>query len=126
MSIKKTFFTYLSCSIALFVFQSIYHLFCHGVVSIGLKYVWILPLLGGLIVLLLNFPLNFLNNRFAFNLYNSGLAFIINAVILQGILDIAGSDSPYVHYFYLLATILLAISLVSLISKRLLSHLKTN
>lgn len=115
MSVKKTMISYLLTSLFLFLFQFIYHQFSHGVVSFGLTYVWIMPLIFGFIIVLLNYPLHTLSNRFAFNLYNMGLACLVNAIVLKGILDIAGSDSPYIDYFYILSLVFIAVSLVSFI-----------
>lgn len=118
-SIKRKLAGYTTCSICLFFFQMIYHLFSHGVVSNELKYVWLIPLLGGLVVLFLDWPLHTLSNRLAFNMFNTSLALLCNVLILQGILDIAGSDSPYLTYFYLLALPLLVLSLILFIGSRL-------
>lgn len=118
-ALKRTIAGYKVCSIFLFVFQFIYHLFSHGVVSTGLKYVWLVPLIGGLIIILLNSILHTLSNRFALNIFNTGLACLINVIILQGILDIAGSDSPYLIYFYIIAPILFVLSLFIFVGNRL-------
>lgn len=117
-SIKRKIAGYITCSICLFFFQMIYHLFSHGVVSNELKYVWLIPLLGGLVILFLDWPLHTLSNRLAFNMFNTSLALLCNVLILQGILDIAGSDSPYLTYFYLLALPLLVLSLILFIGSR--------
>lgn len=118
-SIKRKIAGYIACSICLFFFQLIYHLFSHGVVSTGLKYVWLIPLVGGLAVIFLDWPLHTLSNRLVFNMFNTSLALLCNVLILQGILDIAGSDSPYLTYFYLLALPLLALSLILFIGSHL-------
>ncbi|MGX4687604.1 hypothetical protein JNUCC83_12245 [Vagococcus sp. JNUCC 83] len=115
MSRKKTMLAYTLSSLLLYIFQFVYHKFSHGVVSFGLKYVWILPLIFGLIIILLDLVLHLLSNRLAFNFYNISLAVLVNAFILKGILDIAGSDSPYIDYFYLLSLVLIVVSLVSFI-----------
>ncbi|MHC5372341.1 hypothetical protein ACYSNU_00920 [Enterococcus sp. LJL120] len=124
MKLKRTIIGYLSITAFLFVFQLIYHRFSHGVTSIGLEYVWVIPLIGGLLIILLNGPLKTLNNRLAFNLYNIALAVCINAVIIQGILDIAGSDTPYLRYYYFIALPMLALSLVFFVGDRLFVKVK--
>lgn len=94
---------YGSLTVAVFLFQLIYHHFGHGVVSTTLRFVWLVPLIGGLVWWLLQrfFPDRL--NRLAFNAYNSGLAALSFWCILQGILAIAGSDSPYLWSYLVLA-----------------------
>lgn len=126
LSMKKTILGYVGSGLALFIFQYVYHLFGHGVTSISLKFVWLVPIIGGLIIILLNTPLHTLSNQLAFNLYNCGLAILSNVMILKGILDIAGSDSPYLSYFYLIAYPLIALSLILFISGRFKHHQSKN
>ena len=112
MSTKKATLLYGLSSLFLFLFQLIYHKFSHGVISIGLHYVWILPFICGGIIIILNYPLHTLTNRFAFNLYNMGIAMLVNAIVLKGVLDIAGSDSPYLIYFYITGLLLFVASIL--------------
>lgn len=119
MKIKRTIAMYLIITIILFLFQLIYHQFSHGVVSTGLKFVWLIPLIGGLLVLFLNHSLRILENRFAFNLYNIALALSINYLILQGILDIAGSDSPFLLYNLVLSGVAFSLSILLFFGHRL-------
>ena len=118
MSTKKAILMYGLSSVFLFIFQFIYHKFGHGVISASLQFIWILPLICGSFLMILNRPLHTLSNRFAFNLYNMGIASIVNGFVLKGILDIAGSDSPYLIYFYIVGLLLFIISIVSFIIKR--------
>ena len=126
LNMKKTILAYVGSGLALFIFQYVYHLFGHGVTSISLKFVWLVPIIGGLVIILLNVLLHTLSNRLAFNLYNCGLACLANGMILKGILEIAGSDSPYLSYFYIISYSLLIVSMILFISQRILSSKSKN
>lgn len=62
-----------------------------------------------------------LKNRFAFNLYNSGLASYVVGMILKGILEISGTTSNYLFLYTAVGTVLLGISLFLFIGNRLMN-----
>ena len=111
MSRKNVLSTYLSISVGLFVFQRIYHHFGHGVVSPALRYCWVAPLVIGLLFLIFftRNPQQAVTSRFRLgvNLMNTALATFTAGLILTGIVDIAGTDSPYILYFYIVGLIFL-------------------
>ncbi|WPG24944.1 hypothetical protein SFA90_04330 [Enterococcus faecium] len=47
MNKKKAFYSYFISSVILFIFQLVYHHFSHGVTSQELKWVWVIPMVGG-------------------------------------------------------------------------------
>lgn len=98
---KATILFYLCSSVLLFLFQFIYQYFGHGVHSTSLTYAWLIPLMGGgLLTLLAHFTPSY-TTRLVRNLVNSALAIFASWSILNGILEIAGSDSPYLTaYLY--------------------------
>lgn len=55
------------------------------------------------------------------NLYNSGIAALTTASFLQGILEIAGTTSPYIDAFYVTGGTMAATGLILLIMKPLRS-----
>lgn len=94
----RTLWKYLMVSAGLFLFQLIYHHFGHGVVSNVLRYTWILPLMGGLLWFFQRRFFAKSAKRLEFNLLNSSIAAFCVRNILYGILEIAGSDSPYLIF----------------------------
>ncbi|NTM04598.1 hypothetical protein HQ706_08935 [Enterococcus faecium] len=119
MNKKKTFYSYFISSVILFIFQLVYHHFSHGVTSQELKWVWVIPMVGGAFLFIFEKILNTFRNRLAFNLFNTGLASYIVGMILKGILEIAGASSPYIGIYRMICTIILGISLFSYISSLL-------
>ena len=99
MNKKKTFYSYFISSVILFIFQLVYHHFSHGVTSQALKWVWVIPMVGGAFLFIFEKILNTFRNRLAFNLFNTGLASYIVGMILKGILEIAGASSPYIGIY---------------------------
>lgn len=99
MSKFKSFIVYIFAGLCLFIFQFIYHQYSHGVISKELQYVWLYPLVLLAILLMLDFFIDVWNHRLALNLVNSGIAALVMKNSLIGILDIAGSDSPYLYVY---------------------------
>ncbi|EME8270635.1 hypothetical protein KRC45_000940, partial [Enterococcus faecium] len=111
MNKKKAFYSYFISSVILFIFQWIYHHFSHGVTSQALRWVWVIPMLGGAFLFIFKKILNTFQNRLAFNLFNTGLTSYIVGMILKGILEIAGTSSPYIGIYPMIGMIILGISL---------------
>jgi Protein of unknown function (DUF2871). len=104
MKLNKTIMNYVILAIAAFAFNNIYSLFGHGVTSSWMSNMYLYLLgLGALVFLLIKL---FIPNiiqckgyRLFYNIYNSGVAVLINGMLLKGILDIAGSTSYIVPWF---------------------------
>lgn len=105
-SLKKTIISYIFLTIFTVIFDRIYSIFSHGVSSSSMNFMFLFPLIGGVIFYLLvalflgNF--NYENFRFTFNIYNSGIAIVTVRSLLNGILEIAGTSSPYLPLFNIL------------------------
>lgn len=99
MNKLKSFISYILTSFFLFIFQLIYHQYSHGIISNELQYVWVYPLILLIVCLVLDFLIDVWNHRLALNLINSGIAALVMGNILTGILDIAGSDSPFLFIY---------------------------
>ena len=123
MNKKKTFYSYFISSVILFIFQLVYHHFSHGVTSQALKWVWVIPMVGGAFLFIFKKILNTFQNRLAFNLFNTGLTSYIVGMILKGILEIAGTSSPYIGIYPMIGMIILGISLFIYISSLLIHGL---
>ena len=101
-------------SLCLFLFQMVYHHFSHGVVSFSLQYAWLLMAVAGLIWWLIGRIFSHKQLRLSANLYHSGLACLITWCLLNGVLEIAGSDSPYLWLYLLFGGGFILASLVTL------------
>lgn len=113
--IPKTVVRYVISSIFLFIFQVVYHQFSHGVVSPALRYVWIVPIVGLIIWIIVA---SVSHSKLSF-LYHAGIVILINGFILQGILEIAGSDSPYIVFYFIVSFLCIIVALTRILVKKM-------
>jgi len=102
--LRKTVLVYFIVSLIAIAVDHIYAIFGHGVSSAFMTWMFLYPLIGGawlylLIVRLVPGASQTDAHRLAFNLYNSGIAALTAGSFLKGILDIAGTSSPYTPIF---------------------------
>ena len=108
MTTKTTVKIYVLTTLFCMVFNYVYSLFGHGVSSPYMSYAFVFSLVlgvGGFMVI----GWLKLDNRTAFNLYNAGIATLTVGSILRGIIDIAGADTTYPVYYFLVGTIFVAV-----------------
>lgn len=103
----KTALIYLGVTVLCISFDRIYALFSHNVSSRYLSFLFLYPLLGGaafyfLIWLLVPRAEELKNRHLAAQCYHSGIAALTAGSALRGILEIAGTASPYtpVYFFF--------------------------
>ena len=117
MKLNKTIITYFLSAIGVFLFAKIYTLFGHGVTSLWMSnaYLYLLGL-GAFVFILLKIILpdivQYKGYRLFCQTYNSGIAILINGMLLYGILEIAGGTSVYVSWFLGVGCGLMAIGVV--------------
>jgi len=105
MNLNKTIIRYVLYAIGVFLFAKIYTLFGHGVTSLWMSnaYLYLLGL-GAFVFILLKIILpdiaQYKGYRLFCQTYNSGMAILINGMLLYGILEIAGGTSVYVSWFF--------------------------
>jgi len=91
------------------LFEKIYYLFSHGVESVFFRYLFCYPLACFAVFVSLSLfvpKIRLLRlYRVFFNFLNSGVALMMTGNILRGVLDIAGSDSPYIPYFWIFGAV---------------------
>ncbi len=73
-----------------------------------MSYAFVFSLILGVVGFVIIGRLN-LENRIAFNLYNAGIATLTVGSLLRGILDIAGADSAYPIYYFIVGTLFVLI-----------------
>jgi hypothetical protein len=108
MNTKRTVKIYVFTTLFCIAFNYIYSLFSHGVSSPFMSYAFVFSLVLGVVGFTVFGRLN-LGNRTAFNLYNAGIATLTVGSILQGIIDIAGADTTYPVWYFLVGTVFVAI-----------------
>ena len=97
---KKTAFVYSLLSIFFFAFSRIYESFRFGETSTYMHYLYAVPLVGGILLLIL---LKIIPNlsRLSLNLWNSAVATLTAGVLFRGIVNLSGRsttlDQPYIY-----------------------------
>jgi len=117
--IRKTILAYFTLSATAIAVNCIYGVFGHDVHSASMTWMFLYPLLGGtlfytLVYLLIPDVVNLKTYRLFYNSYNSGIAALTIGNFLKGILEIAGTSSQYVLYFYIAGSLFILLGLAVL------------
>lgn len=115
--IRKTIVVYLLLALVAVAVNLIYGFFGHGVRAAAMTGMFLYPLLGGALGYLLidrymAFITRFVVYRVGYNSFNSGLAALTVGSFLKGILEIAGTNSPYLIIFFFLGWVAVGIGLM--------------
>ena len=111
--LKKTLFGYSLLTVFFLVFSRIYESYSFGETSLHMHYLFVVPLVGGII---LAFLLKIIPNlgRLSLNLWNSAVAVLTAGMLFRGIVNLSGRsttlDQPY-WYVGLAFAILAIVSL---------------
>jgi hypothetical protein len=111
----KHFIVYLCLSAFTWLFNAIYGLFAHGVKSPYMANMYLVMLGGALFYLLLQQIPNLRHRRFFrlfVNTLNTSVAFTVVGMMLKGIIDIAGSSSYYIVWYFNIAGLGFALALI--------------
>ena len=95
---KKTVISYTLITIFFFAFSRIYEAFSFGETSVHMHYLFVVPLVGGvLLIMFLKVLLQF--SRMSLNLWNSAVAILTTGTLFRGIVNLSGRsttlDAPY-------------------------------
>ena len=96
--LKKTLVSYSLLTIFFLAFSRIYESFSFGETSLHMHYLFVVPLIGGIILALL---LKIIPNlgRISLNLWNSSVAVLTTGMLFRGIVNLSGRsttlDQPY-------------------------------
>ena len=96
--LKKTLVSYSLLTIFFLAFSGIYESFSFGETSLHMHYLFVVPLIGGIILALL---LKIIPNlgRLSLNLWNSAVAVLTAGMLFRGIVNLSGRsttlDQPY-------------------------------
>lgn len=104
-------------SLFFLLFSRIYEHFSFGESSSHMHYLFFVPLVGGMLLLLLeNFLPQF--SRLSLNLWNSAIATATTGVLLRGIINLSGRSTTLDSPYYLVALGLASLSLASCLLPR--------
>ncbi len=115
-NLGKTIAVYLLLTLLSIAINLIYGFFSHGVHSAAMTGMFLYPLLGGALgyFLIARYAASitrFVVYRFGYNSYNSGIAALSVGSFLNGILEIAGTNSPYCLIFTIIGWLAIALGL---------------
>ena len=110
----KTAIVFLAVSLFCIIFSLIYASQSHSVHSNYMTFMFLYPLVGGTIIYLMIGAISKarLPERFVVNIYNSGIAALTVGSMLRGILDIAGTSSPYQPTFVIVGMLMVFVGAV--------------
>lgn len=116
----KTIVIFIMITIFTFIFNKVYGIFGHGVTSPYMTYMFLYPLVGGVLfygIVMLFIPsiVNKKKYRFFYNIYNSGIAILTVGSLLRGVMEIAGTSSFYLIFYTLIGWLSVIISISALI-----------
>lgn len=112
---KKVIWSYLLISIFTVVVSQIYSVFSHDVSSPSMIWMFLYPLIGGAIYYFI--ITKFISiSRLSFNLHNSGIATLTIASFLQGVFEIAGTNSSYLQLYRVIGWGMILVAFIILMS----------
>ena len=116
---KKSIISYFSDTIFLILLNYIYSIFSHNVSSNYMTYMFIYPLVTGILVsifILINKNISKLKSFYiGKSILNYGIAIMVFRSFMKGVFEIAGTDSNYLIYYFYMGLILILVSSILLI-----------
>ena len=100
-------------TIFFFAFSRIYESFSFGEASVHMHYLFALPLVGGILLLLFMRMIPNLS-RLSLNLWNSAVAIMTAGMLFRGIVNLSGRSTTMDQLYYYLGVAFLALALISL------------
>ena len=111
--LKKTILWYTLISAFFFVGSRIYEHFSFGETSAFMHYLFLIPLMGGALLVALQLVVKGLS-RITLNLWNSAVATATAGALYRGIVNLSGRSTPLDQPYYYVAGIFLALALISI------------
>ena len=111
---KKSIINYFIVTIFLILLNYIYSIFSHNVSSNYMTYMFIYPLVTGILVsifILINKNISKLKSFYiGKSILNYGIAIMVFRSFMKGVFEIAGTDSNYLTYYFYMGLILILVS----------------
>ena len=114
---KKTAVSYILLTIFFFAFSRIYESFSFGETSIHMHYLFALPLVGGILLLLFMKMIPNLS-RLSLNLWNSAVAIITAGMLFRGIVNLSGRSTTLDMPYWYIGAAFAALALFSMVFTR--------
>lgn len=114
---KKTAVVYTLITVFFFIFSRIYEHFSFGETSVYMHWLFGVPLIGGVVLLI--FQKLILNlSRLSLNLWNSAVATIAAGVLFRGIVNLSGRSTTLGLPYWYVGLVLAGLALLSMIFTR--------
>ena len=114
---KKTAIVYALITIFFFIFSRIYEHFSFGETSVYMHYLFGVPLIGGVVLLIFQKMIPNLS-RLSLNLWNSAVATIATGVLFRGIVNLSGRSTTMDLPYWYVGIGLAGLALLSMIFTR--------
>lgn len=114
---KKTAIVYALITIFFFIFSRIYEHFSFGETSVYMHYLFGVPLIGGVVLLIFQKMIPNLS-RLSLNLLNSAVATIATGVLFRGIVNLSGRSTTMDLPYWYVGVGLAGLALLSMIFTR--------
>ena len=114
---KKTAVSYILLTIFFFAFSRIYESFSFGETSSHIHYLFVIPLAGGIFLLLFMKVIPNLS-RLSLNLWNSAVAIMTAGMLFRGIVNLSGRSTTLDMPYWYLGAAFAALALLSMVFTR--------
>ena len=114
---KKTAVVYALITVFFFIFSRIYEHFSFGETSVYMHYLFGVPLIGGMVLLIFQKMIPNLS-RLSLNLWNSAVATIATGVLFRGIVNLSGRSTTMDLPYWYVGVGLAGLALLSMIFTR--------
>ena len=114
---KKTVVVYTLITVFFFIFSRIYEHFSFGETSVYMHWLFGVPLIGGVVLLIFQKLLPNLS-RLSLNLWNSAVATIAAGVLFRGIVNLSGRSTTLDLPYWYVGLVLAGLALLSMIFTR--------
>ena len=114
---NKTAVSYILLTIFFFAFSRIYETFSFGETSVHMHYLFVLPLVGGILLLLFMKMIPNLS-RLSLNLWNSAVAIMTAGMLFHGIVNLSGRSTILDMPYWYVGAAFAALALLSMVFTR--------
>ena len=114
---RKTALIYALLTIFFFAFSRIYESFSFGETSVHMHYLFALPLVGGILLLLFMKGIPNLS-RLSLNLWNSAVAIMTAGMLFRGIVNLSGRSTTLDTPYWYVGAAFAALALLSMVFTR--------
>lgn len=111
--LKKTILWYPLISASFFIGSRIYEHFSFGETSAFMHYLFLIPLVGGALLVALQLIVKGLS-RITLNLWNSGVATLTAGALYRGIVNLSGRSTTMDQSYYYVGFAFLALAFISI------------